>query len=493
MRRTWSRSKTAAWLVVAVSVAIGCLLPVLPEQVQLPLAIAMTLLVGAILTRSWLRVRVSSRGPFVDVDERGREATEVSDYRVARWLTYFGLGTLAILTLRPTPALTLSDWIFLAALVVAVLGYLHESRGIHMAPPRLMLAGVTLVLIGALLSLPNAVDGTESFAVVARFVYITVGWFALAGYALRTTRDVSIATNVWVASVAVSGAAAIAQLLAGGSGRMLGFGQHYTDLGGMCAVAVIPALFFLDVDRLHPAHRIASAALAALVLAGLLLSGSVDGFVSAAVGLAIWVWTRGVGRRALATMLGLAALFVMVAGASAQLGLILPADRIASVLSSPDDPSASWYFRLQAFGQAWRWIGDSPVFGVGFDTASATTATGSGVHNVLLAAWFEGGVFAFAGMVLVLLAAAGAAWRAWAGSRSVESQRLAAALLAAVGAAITFSMANEILFQRYVWVPVFLAIALNSLGTRERLSTSHGEAAIVGGLDCTTATSRSPS
>ncbi len=86
-------------------------------------------------------------------------------------------------------------------------------------PPRLMLAGVAMVMIGALLSLPNAADGTESLAVVARFVYLTVGWFALAGLSLRTTGDVSVATQLWVASVALSGAAAVAQLLGGTSFR----------------------------------------------------------------------------------------------------------------------------------------------------------------------------------------------------------------------------------------------------------------------------------
>jgi O-antigen ligase len=465
---------------------------VLPEPAQLALALVVALPVVMVVTRSWVRFGRLPRGGSAARDDDG-PVVVASEYRLARWLTYLGFGTLALLTLRPTPALTLSDWIFLAALVVAVLGYLHESRGIHMAPPRLILAGVTMVLIGALLSLPNAVDGTESLAVVARFVYITVGWFALAGYALRTTRDVSIATNVWVASVALSGAAAVAQLLAGGSGRMLGFGQHYTDLGGMCAVAVIPAFFFLDIDRLHPAHRIASAALAALVLAGLLLSGSVDGFVSAAVGLAIWVWTRGVGRRSLATMLGLAALFVMVAGAAVQLGLVLPGARIASVLSGPDDPYATFYLRLQTFGQAWQWIGASPVFGAGFDTASATSSTVGLVHNVLIATWFQGGVLALMGIVLVLLAAARTAWRAWVGSKTREGQRLAAALLASVGSAIAFSMGNPILFQRYVWAPVFLAIALVGRQAPTRASVSQEEAAFGRGVGRATTSARSSS
>ena len=53
-----------------------------------------------------------------------------------------------------------------------------------------MVVGAALVLVGGLLSLANAVDGPESLAVVIRFVYLTLGWFAVAGYALRTSREV---------------------------------------------------------------------------------------------------------------------------------------------------------------------------------------------------------------------------------------------------------------------------------------------------------------
>jgi O-antigen ligase len=469
-------------------VIIGFVLPVLPALAQLALALMVALPVFAFTARSWLSLGMPPRaGPSAEEEESPE--VRASDYRAARWLTYLGLGTLALLTLRPTPALTVSDWIFLAALLVAVLGYAHESRRIHIAPPRLMLAGVAMVLIGALLSLPNALDGTESLAAVARFVYLTVGWFALAGYSLRTTRDVSIATRFWVASVALSGAAAAAQLLWGNvipgtiiaNGRMTGFAQHVTDLGGMCAVALIPAVSFLDVRGLSPVRRIASAVLVALVLAGLLLSGSVDGFMSAAVGLALWVWIGGAARRGLGLLLGLGALLVIVAGAAAQLGLVLPEARIASVLSSPDDPYATFYLRLEAFNSAWQWIQASPLFGVGFDLASATTATGEVVHNVLIATWFEGGVLALLGIVLVLLSAAGTARNAWAMAKSSESRRLAAALFAAVGSAITFSMANPILFQRYVWVPVFLAIALVSHQRRPTISASHIQPAVMDG------------
>jgi hypothetical protein len=418
-----------------------------------------------------------------------------------RSLTYCGFVTLAVLTPRPTPTLAWSDWIFLAALAVAVFETLARSRNEHLQLPKLIFAGGGLILIGALLSLPNSADGTESIAFVARFIYVTVVWFALAGYALRTTGDVSTAVRLWVGSAALSGAAAVAQLLGTNvvpgaviaNGRMTGFSLNPSDLGGVCAVALIPAVALLDVHGHSLARRIASAVLVALVAAGLLLAGSVDGFIAAAVGLAIWLWAGGAGRRGVGALLGLAALFSIVAGAVAQLGLFLPIDRIVSVLSSPNDPNATFYTRLATFDLAWRWIGASPVSGVGFDPASSTTAAGIAVHNILIATWFEGGIFALLGVVLVLLAAAGTAWRAWAGSKSIESRRLGAALLAAFGSSIAFSMGNPIMFQRYIWVPVFLAIALVSHQARARVSASRGEAAFSGGVGRATRSAQSQS
>jgi O-antigen ligase len=458
-------------------ITLGCLFPVLPEPAQLALALAVALPVVTFTTRSWVRLSGSSRAGYAARDDAA-PTVEPSDYRLARWLTYLGFGTLALLTLRPTPALTVSDWVFLGALVVAVLGYSGRPHGIQFIPPRLMLAGAAMVLLGALVSLPNTFDPVASLALVARFVYLTVGWFALAGYALRTTRDVSIATQLWVASVGLSGAAAVAQLLGGPlipgtlptTGRMLGFAQHVTDLGGMCAVALIPAISFLDSPGRSPARRIASAGLLALVGAGLLLSGSVDGFVAAGVGLAIWIWTGGAARRGVGALLGLTALFVISAGAATQFGLVLPGARIASVFSSPGESGATFALRLQTFDEAWRWIWSSPLLGAGFDIESSTKAVGGSVHNLVLATWFEGGIFALTGVVLVLLAASRTAWRAWTASRSLESKRLAAALLAASGSAVAFSMGNPILTQRYTWAPVFLVIALVSHQARARVS-----------------------
>jgi O-antigen ligase len=499
MRWDWPRARGAAWLLGGVALTIGFLLPVLPEPAQLGMGLVVALPVITVVIRSLVRFGRLSRGGFVAGDDGG-SALVASDDRLARWLTYLGFGTLALLTLRPTSALTVSDWVFLSALVVMVLGYRYESRGIRIAPPRLVLAGVALVVIGALLSLEDSVDGGESLAVVARFVYLTLGWFALAGYALRTTRDVSVATQLWVASVGLSGAAAVAQLFGGPDiipgtaavlGRMTGFTQNVTDLGGMCAIALAPAISLLDSPGRGPVRRIASVVLVGLVAAGLILSGSVDGLIAAAVALAIWIWTGSPGRRGVGALLGLAALFVVIAGTTVLEGLVLPGARIASVFSGASDPNATFYARLQTYEQALSWIGGSPVFGAGFDTASASHSGVGLVHNLLIASWFEGGIFGFVGIVVVLLGTAVTAWRAWTGSRSPESRRLAASLLAAVGAAIAFSMGNPILFQRYIWAPAFLVIALVSHETRTRVSAAHIPAGAVHGSCRTTKSIRS--
>lgn len=481
MRTTWFQGRSPAWLIAGVAVAVGCLLPLLPEPAQLFLVLAIAMILISSVTRSWAVLRDSQRSRSPNVTYLS-QSPETFDYRLARWLTYLGFAGLALLTLRPTTALTLSDWMFLAALVVAALGYMANSRGMPLMPYRTMLAGVLLVFMGAALSLVDATDAIGSIGVASRFVYLTIAWFALAGLSLRTTRHVSTATTLWVGSVALSGAAAVAQLLWGNvipgtmidGGRMTGFAQQVNDLGGMCAVALIPAASLLLEPGLGLVRQLLYAFLLALVFAGLLLSGSVGGFMAAAVGLVMWIWIGGAGRRSLGALFGLICLSAVAAGSAAELGLVLPGARIASVLSSPLDPYATFYSRLEGYFSAWQAIQASPIFGVGFDSVSATEAvTGNLVHNTLIMVWFEGGLIAFLGVILVLLAAARAVWQAWWMSESPASRSLSAALFASAGSAFAFSMTAPVLFQRYAWVPVFLAIALVSHQLRARTSTSH--------------------
>ncbi len=102
---------------------------------------------------------------------------------------------------------------------------------------------------------------------------------------------------VWVASAAVCGGAGALQLLgeyvlplAGNVlyGRVTGFTTHPNDLGGLTAVAFIPALMLAARSGITAPQRLLSYVCLLLVGAGLILSGSVGALFAAAAATFVW-------------------------------------------------------------------------------------------------------------------------------------------------------------------------------------------------------------
>ena len=468
-----------ALLVGAVAIGAAGIVSVLPFAGQLTLVATLSILVLGWPVRSWWRAGAL---PLAVPDARLTNFNKVDGgaQRLARGLTYVGLATLGLMMLRPTVGVSVSEWFFRAALVSALLGALTHRRDIDVRLPIVIIAGAGLFSIGGLLSLQNSPDVPGSIYALVRFVYWTIGWFLLAAFSLRTERQVNLATQFWVASIALSGAAAVAQLLwgptvipgaaAGFGGRLTGLAPDVNAFGGMCAVALVPALSLMDVPGESLGRRLWHALVLAFVCAGLLLSGSVGGLVAAAVAVAVWVLLGGAGRRSFATIAVIAAGGILVAGEAAALGLPLPMDRIGSVLAPAGDPGASLSARFEGFALAWQQITTSPIIGVGFDPANSVSFPGSAVHNILIGTWFQGGIVALVGIVLLGGGAFSLARRVRTFSSTSKMQRQSVALFAAFAGAVTYTMSSPTLFEHYVWVPVFLTVALVNVQRRTRLT-----------------------
>ena len=71
-------------------------------------------------------------------------------------------------------------------------------------------------------------------------------------------------------------------------GRVSGFTYNVNDLGGLCAVAAVPAALLVSRAR-TVRGRVASIVGMLLVIAGLLLSGSVSGVLAACVAGVVWM------------------------------------------------------------------------------------------------------------------------------------------------------------------------------------------------------------
>lgn len=464
-------------LVGAVAIGAAGIVSVLPLAGQLMLVAALSLIVFSWPIRSWWRAGALALAVPGD-HPAGIDTVEGGVHRLARGFTYAGLATLGLIMLQPTAGVSVSEWFFRAALVAGLLRALTHLRDIDVRLPVVIIAGAGLFFIGSLLSVQNSSDVQGSIYTLVRFVYWTIGWFLLAALCLRTERQVNLATQLWVASIALSGAAAVAQLAwgstvipgaaAGFGGRVTGLAPDVNALGGMCAVALVPALSLMDVPGEGLVRQLWHALVLALVCAGLLLSGSIGGLVAAVVAVAVWVLLGGAGRRSLATLAVIAAGGILASGWAAVLGLPLPIDRIGAVLAPAGDPRASLYGRFEGFDLAWRQITTSPIIGVGFDPANSVSFPGGAVHNVLIGTWFQGGLVALVGLVLLGGGAFSLARRAWTFSSTVKMQRLSVALFAAFAGAATYTMSSPTLFEHYAWVPVFVTVALVNVQRRRQ-------------------------
>ena len=209
-----------------------------------------------------------------------------STLRLPRALYYLGTLLVSELALRPhAPKLTItvSDWLFLGSLLAVVCALAVGHRPIQVRLPRLLLVGILLFTIGGLLSSVDAETARQSTGVILRLVYVTVIWFWLGTLVLQRVEHVRTALVLWVASAALNGFAATTEhfagnVLPGGGvlwGRAAGLTQNVSDLGGVAAVAVVPALLvFMWIAR-GPIRSFFGAIALLLVSAALLFSGSV--------------------------------------------------------------------------------------------------------------------------------------------------------------------------------------------------------------------------
>ncbi|HEV8516281.1 MAG TPA: O-antigen ligase family protein [Candidatus Limnocylindrales bacterium] len=410
------------------------------------------------------------------------DVTQVG-WRVARRLYFLGLLTLGLVSIRPVLGFTVSDWLFLAALIVTLpLALLRRAR-FEPGLPRLLVAGAALMIAGGLVSSVLAAQNTGgSLAVVARLAYLLFAWFWLGRVLLTEPDDLRTAILLWTASAAIDGLGAIAQLFFGdiipgasiGMGRMSGFTQHVNDLGAVAALALVPALAVTAERRWGAVPWGAVAAI--LVTVGLLLSGSVGAFVAAAAALLVWS-LRGERRAFSALLLGLgvlltAALIIaapLVRPTRNPLGQPAPLERVVRVAEPEGEPgSGSLWIRVEGYRQAAVRIAAQPIVGVGHDPASARTANGISVHNFELGAWYEAGLLALAGALLILVALARIALTFLRWPRSSRLRDLGVGLAAATAAFAVYVQGAPIDTQRYAWIGPALLLVVEAHAARWR-------------------------
>jgi len=447
------------------------------------ISIVVTVVIGSLALglffarRSSAWLRTISRKPASTLEHPGVVTRSSPELALPRFLYYFGAATVAVLAIRPTSALTLSDWFFLASLVLTVSVLMMTRRLRFVGLPKGLAAGLLVYSAGAFMSSLQTDHTLSSLSFLLRFVYVTGVWFWLGTVVLETPKHVRTATLCWTLSVALSGAASIVQVLAGDVipgavtyyGRMSGLAQHFNDLGGMTSVALIPAAMISSVVATRQG-KLASFIVVSLIGAGLLLSGSIGAMIGAGAGSLAWVAMGRLTRRAVVVvlMVGLALLSVLRLQQGG--GAPSPIERLRGTTDSSSE-YCSLCSRVETNRAAWQSIKQHPLIGVGLDPVSNVTETGFQVHNTLLGSWYETGFPGFLGMVAILVSVATSAINAMRAARSREEWLICAALLASFVVLFVNSMSAPILFQRYGWLGAALVLAMRHQQQRRGIST----------------------
>ena len=248
-------------------------------------------------------------------------------------------------------------------------------------------------------------------------------------------------------------------------------------MGGITAIAFIPALTLATRAGLSGAQRLGALLVLALITGGLIASGSIGALLAVGAATFIWFALQRPSFAAWVVFAGIATAVVGFTTVQELRGAPTPIDRLNRVTSptaTAPPGSGSLDSRISIYRVAVSRITDDPFVGVGLDLVSTTKPFSIisyeyDVHNLVNGHLVQGGSFRpsrDAGH------AVGDLPRGLGGTNPITLQedeyREMAGLMSAVVAFVVFSMSEPILFARYGWVPCALIVAFRAVQERRR-------------------------
>ena len=260
-------------------------------QISLPFALALPPLVAGLVVLVAIAVRRvyrSERARLLQPASAGAvepvaHGPASDGLGAARAFYYAGTLLVGAQVLR-AGSFTVSDGLYLVSLALGAGVLIARRRPVDAGLPALLVFATLLFAFGGLISSFGAAAPLASLSVVVRVVYLVLGWFWLGTVVLTRPEHVRTAVLMFVVSAALAGAMAVAQVVTASDivpvadaysfGRASGLTTVATDLGGLTAVAIVPALNALRTGSGYgPAERCVAAACLPFILAGLLFWG----------------------------------------------------------------------------------------------------------------------------------------------------------------------------------------------------------------------------
>jgi O-antigen ligase len=466
IRRPDRSALVGSTIAVCCAVGVGLLTGVAPVVVTLALCCGgLLLLLLMLLRRGSPRIADALRGPQAAAELDAAPTGEPVELRVARALFYLGMLALGESAFRLPPGLTISEIAFILAFAFCALAIL---RGGPVSPvPVPMAIAVGVFALGGAISSVGAQSPSQSSAQVLHAIYVLLLWPWVGVMVIRNRQQLLATFGFWAASAAIDGVGALAQLAhvrlpgtVAEVGRYQGFTTHQNDLGGVAGIALVPGLIFATRGSRPPAFL--RWLVVALVVAAVVLSGSVAGLAGAVLALLVWLSSPAV-RSSSRVVVALAALCAVGVLAVASGRITSPAQRLTQVTSAG---TGSAHDRLSVAEAAWKRIKHEPFVGTGLDTPdTAVVIISQGlsgpfqVHGLPIAAWYETGIFGFAGILGLVICLAVLAWRTVRRSRSPDQQVISWALLGAFVTFLVEVMTEPMVFETYDWIVAVVIVA----------------------------------
>jgi hypothetical protein len=399
------------------------------------------------------------------------------NFRPSRTLFYGGLLFVGTPAMRPLAGTTAADWIFAVSFLALVVEVLAKRPPTLRVPPRLLIAGVALFLLGSVISAAASSTPHSALAAGVKFAVVTGAWIWLGTLLLETVDEVCVAMLAWSVSAAAASVAGFVQLVFGdvvpgttpAYHRMTGLGQEVNEFGVITATAFlgVVGLFVLTRGR----DRRLVGAIGVLLIGGLLLSGSLSAMGGLVIGLVVAVAVAGrpllrliAQRRVLisagvvaAAILGALSIGIATGRVSAPWSRLLQTTSRAGGTGLAHQQATLW-FRIRTLRTGWTTVRDHPLFGAGANPDTVALADGTYVHDTPLGAWAGLGLLTMIG-VLLCFAAPFVSARGLLRLRP-DIRPLVIGLVGAVTAFTVYALANPTLYRRYGWLPALFVIAL---------------------------------
>lgn len=368
---------------------------------------------------------------------------------------------------------TLSDFLLVAGAVVLIAALLTER---YTWPTYPLVGAIGALLLGISVAASTAISRTPDQDLLAG-IFFLVGTLLtplVVAAAARSPAALEVVTFLWVASGAVNGAVSaldsfgittLGPSLTGITffGRQAGLTVHPNHLGLAC-VMVVPVALALVLSGRRFAFRIVVAALTALAIVGVLVSGSRGATLGIVVGPAVsafLMFRRRLSAVAVAAVLIAATVSI---GAFASQDLISVARLTGQVAVQGADVQ-----RTAALTQSLNDVLASPVIGNGY-------GYGRDAHDIYLQAAAAGGALALAGLLLLLGAIVQSGVRCTLrADLPLRLRVLAAGLVGSMATWLAVGIVENPIYDRYLYWPAGLLLAIrflsSTLGQRTRVTT----------------------